>query len=84
MIKGFNGKILFIDLYKKTVIEMPLTEEKIIKYLGGRGVAAEYYRELIDRYCVKSQPTNSPLETVFYCKYFKKSRQQHILSCLYI
>jgi hypothetical protein len=29
----------------------------------------------INRYCVKSQPTNSPLDTVFYCKYFKESRQ---------
>ena len=35
------------------------------------------------RYCVKSQPANSPLDTLFYCKYFKESRQQHILSCLY-
>ena len=36
----------------------------------------------INRYCVKSQLTNSPLDTVFYCKYFTESRQQHILSCL--
>jgi len=35
------------------------------------------------RYCVKSQPTNSPLDNVFYCKYFKESRQQYIRSYLY-
>jgi len=35
------------------------------------------------RYCVKSQPASSPLDTVFYCKYFKESRQKHILSYLY-
>ena len=35
------------------------------------------------RYCVKNQPANSPLDTVFYCKYFKESRQQHILSYLH-
>lgn len=49
MIKGFNGKILFIDLNNKTFKEAPLLEDKIIKYLGGRGLAAEYYRQLIDK-----------------------------------
>ena len=37
----------------------------------------------INRYCVKSQPTNSPFDIVFYFKYFKETRQQHILSYLY-
>ena len=32
-----------------------------------------------NRYCVKSQPANSPLDTIFYCKF----KQQHILSYLY-
>ncbi len=36
-----------------------------------------------NRYCVESQAANSPLDTVFYCKYFKESRQPYILSYLY-
>jgi len=49
LIKGFNGKILLIDLYNRTFKEEILSEDKIIKYLGGRGLAAEYYRQLIGK-----------------------------------
>jgi len=49
LIKGFNGKILLIDLFHRTFKEEILPEDKIIKFLGGRGLAAEYYRQLIGK-----------------------------------
>jgi len=49
LIKGFNGKILLIDLFNRTFKEEILSEDKIIKFLGGRGLAAEYYRQLIGK-----------------------------------
>ena len=49
MIKGFNGKILLIDLFNRTFKEETLSEDKIIKFLGGRGLAVEYYRQLIGK-----------------------------------
>ncbi len=47
MIKGFNGRILKIDLSNKKHKTLPLSEENIKIYLGGRGLAAKFYHDLI-------------------------------------
>ena len=41
--------------------------------LGSGLEMTHFFNNMKDnRYCVKSQPANPPLDTVFYCKYFKK------------
>ena len=62
MIKGFNGKILFVDLYNKTFKTVLLSEDKVIKYLGGRGLAAYYYRQLIGK---NIEPLSSENKLIF-------------------
>ena len=83
------------DLSKKDV---KIIRNKVNKYLGEMEIEIKKVKFIpmtkrgkkmfvifmLNRHCVKSQPTNSPLDTVFYCKYFKESRQQHILSYLVI
>ncbi|HVO38501.1 MAG TPA: aldehyde ferredoxin oxidoreductase family protein [Spirochaetia bacterium] len=43
MLKGYCGKILRVDLGKRTSRVEPLPEELIRLLLGGRGIAAKYY-----------------------------------------
>ena len=47
MIKGFNGKILKVNLAEKNYEIEKLPEDYIKKYLGARGLAARYYHDLI-------------------------------------
>lgn len=47
MIHGYNYKFLRIDLTDRRCYVDDITEERIIKFLGGRGVAASYYMEEI-------------------------------------
>jgi len=57
------------------VIQYPDNPDNTVKlgiYYVLLGGLEEYNREEYNRYCVKSQPTNSPLDTVFYCKYSKR------------
>jgi len=48
MIKGFNGKILKVNLAEKNYEIEKLPEDYIKKYLGARGLAARYYHDLIN------------------------------------
>lgn len=45
--KGFNGKILRVDLSRRKVSTEGLPAQWIRKYLGGRGLGARYYYEEI-------------------------------------
>jgi hypothetical protein len=58
-------------------------ENNEMKIAGAITTREAKFGPIMYRYCVKSQPTNSPLDSVFYCKYFKESRQQYIRSYLY-
>ncbi|MDK6029062.1 aldehyde ferredoxin oxidoreductase family protein [Ignisphaera sp. 4213-co] len=44
---GYRGKILRIDLSKKKYRKEEIPKEYLIKYLGGRGLAARYYYDEI-------------------------------------
>ncbi|OHD72679.1 MAG: hypothetical protein A2177_10685 [Spirochaetes bacterium RBG_13_68_11] len=41
--KGYQGKILRVDLTGRTFREEPLDEGDLLRFLGGRGLAARYY-----------------------------------------
>ncbi len=43
MLKGYCGRILRIDLGRRSAREEPLAEDLIKLLLGGRGIAAKYY-----------------------------------------
>ena len=43
MLNGYCGRILRVDLSRRTSTVEPLSEELITTLLGGRGIAAKYY-----------------------------------------
>ena len=43
MLKGYQGKILRVDLTRRAFVEEPLALEDLEGFLGGRGLAALYY-----------------------------------------
>lgn len=47
MLYGYKGKLLHIDLTKEESKTIPLPEEILKKYLGGRGLGAKLYWDLI-------------------------------------
>ena len=47
MLKGYQGKILRVDLAGRTVREEPLAEADLARFLGGRGLAALFYHREI-------------------------------------
>ncbi|MHB8908592.1 MAG: aldehyde ferredoxin oxidoreductase family protein [Syntrophales bacterium] len=47
MLYGYQGKLLHIDLTKEESKTIPLPEEILKKYLGGRGLGAKLYWDLI-------------------------------------
>lgn len=53
MLKGYNGKMLFVNLTDKSVEEKELTEEMASKFLGGYGIGAKV---LYDNMPAKADP----------------------------
>ncbi len=49
LIKGYNGKILKVDLTSKTVSTIPLEMELVEKFLGGAGYATAVLFKMIDK-----------------------------------
>lgn len=47
MLYGYKGKLLHIDLTKETTKTIPLPEAILKKYIGGRGLGAKLYWDLI-------------------------------------
>ena len=47
MLYGYKGKLLHIDLTKEESKTIPLPEAILRKYIGGRGLGAKLYRDLI-------------------------------------
>jgi aldehyde:ferredoxin oxidoreductase len=47
MLSGYKGKLLHIDLSKELSQTIPVPEEIFLKYLGGRGLGAKLYWDLI-------------------------------------
>ena len=47
MLKGYQGKILRVDLAARAFREEPLDERDLAGFLGGRGLAARYYQREI-------------------------------------
>jgi aldehyde:ferredoxin oxidoreductase len=43
VLKGYQGKILRVDLARKSFREEPLEQSDLVRFLGGRGLAALYY-----------------------------------------
>ncbi|MEW6666437.1 MAG: aldehyde ferredoxin oxidoreductase family protein [Thermodesulfobacteriota bacterium] len=56
--KGYKGKLLHIDLDAETSRVIPLHEELIRKYLGGRGFGAKLYWDLISPEARPLSPEN--------------------------
>jgi aldehyde:ferredoxin oxidoreductase len=48
VLKGYQGKILRVDLADRTFREEPVDERDLAAFLGGRGLAARYYQREID------------------------------------
>jgi aldehyde:ferredoxin oxidoreductase len=46
-IHGWAGKILKINLSKKTIVEEPLTDDLAIRFIGSRGFDAKFLWDLI-------------------------------------
>ncbi|TDA38829.1 MAG: hypothetical protein DSO08_03470, partial [Candidatus Methanomethylicota archaeon] len=44
---AYMGKILRVNLTDKKVSESPLPEEYVMKYLGGRGIAARLLYDIM-------------------------------------
>ncbi len=53
MLKGYNGKMLFVNLTDKNIEEKELTEDMASKYLGGYGIGAKV---LYDNMPAKTDP----------------------------
>ena len=74
MLYGYKGKLLHIDLTKEESKTIPLPEEILMKYLGGRGLGAKLYWDLIppgtdplaaqNVLMVLSGPSGAPLSPV--------------------
>jgi aldehyde:ferredoxin oxidoreductase len=47
VLKGYQGKILRVDLSGRTFRDEPLDERDLLGFLGGRGLAARYYQREI-------------------------------------
>ncbi len=47
MLQGYKGKLLHIDLSQQTHKTVPIPEEILTKYIGGRGLGAKLYWDLI-------------------------------------
>lgn len=47
MLHGYKGQLLHVDLSKETAKTVPLPEEILTKYIGGRGLGAKLYWDLI-------------------------------------
>jgi aldehyde:ferredoxin oxidoreductase len=47
MLYGYKGKFLHIDLGRETFKTIPIPKEILTKYVGGRGLAAKLYWDLI-------------------------------------
>jgi aldehyde:ferredoxin oxidoreductase len=47
VLKGYQGKILRVDLAARAFRDEPLAEGDLLAFLGGRGLAAAYYRREI-------------------------------------
>lgn len=53
MLKGYNGKMLFVNLTDKSIEEKELTEEMASKFIGGYGIGAKV---LYDNMPAKADP----------------------------
>jgi aldehyde:ferredoxin oxidoreductase len=58
MLYGYKGKLLHIDLTKEESKTIPLPEELLKKYLGGRGLGAKLYWDLIPQGIDPLSPQN--------------------------
>jgi len=58
MFKGYAGRILKIDLPSKNVVKEVLTEGLIRNYLGGLGLAAKLYYDLVPPRVDPYDPSN--------------------------
>lgn len=47
MLYGYKGKLLYVDLSQETSKVIPLPEEVLKKYIGGRGLGAKLYWDLV-------------------------------------
>ncbi|GAB4338399.1 MAG: aldehyde ferredoxin oxidoreductase family protein [Candidatus Abyssubacteria bacterium] len=58
MVHGYKGKLLWIDLSRETSAKIDLPEEILRKYIGGRGLGAKLYWDLLPPHADPLGPEN--------------------------
>lgn len=61
MIKGYYGKILYIDLTSGKIEKRSIPEEDLVKFVGGRGLGVKILWDHLKRPCVDPLSPENPL-----------------------